>query len=590
MRTVQLSHIFENPEFRLPFAVLFITIIGAVFGFVPLYVVGIAIGLATIVADSIKKISERHYSLDYIAILAIVVAFATRELLPGAVISLMILVSEALETYASREAESALKDLVGKIPKTCMVKVAEGFTEKNIHEVRDGDVIFIRQREVVPLDGYLVSDAALFDESNLTGEIEPRTYHNDQFVKSGLVNISDAIRLRVSGDFSRSTYRQIVDLVSEARRHPARTVRLAERYNYGFTAITLVMAAAAYLISHDPTRLLAVLVLATPCPLLIAAPVSFIGGMNRASRDNIIIKRPGALEDVANVSTIFFDKTGTLTLGEPTLRAITIVDRRFSEDELLSLAGSIERHSLHPLAKAIAREKDARKLGHHDITDVREAVGEGIAGTINGKRYHVKKSAEPDGGGISLDFAENGKLIGRFILDDTIKPGTADLLQRLGKRYRIAILTGDTEENAERLFGRLHVSIHARCLPEDKFEIVKAAKNNGGRVMMVGDGLNDAPALALADVGVVFSGTENSASIEAAAVAILASDITLIETILRTAENATRIARESILWGIGLSTLGMLFALFGYITPIAGAILQEGIDASVILNALRAAK
>ncbi|HVO29037.1 MAG TPA: heavy metal translocating P-type ATPase [Candidatus Paceibacterota bacterium] len=577
-------------EFRLPLFVLVALLLGLVFGSAPLYILATAVGLAVLGADSVKKITKGKYSLDYIAILAMVVALATREFLAGAVISLMILVSEALEAYASRQAESALKDLVDKIPKTCTVKIGEEkFTEKNIRDVRDGDVIFIRPKEIVPLDGHLLSPTALMDESNLTGEMVPQTYRKNHFVKSGLVNLANSIELRVSGDFSHSTYQKIVGLVGEAKRHPAKTVRLAERYNYGFTAVTFILAGAALVISSDPTRLLAVLVLATPCPLLIAAPVSFLGGLNRASRDNIIVKRPSALEDLSTISTIFFDKTGTLTLGVPALRTIEVLDRRFSEDDLLAAAGAIERHSLHPLAKAITQEKDRRGLESNGATGVREVIGEGITGTIDGKTYQIKKSAEPDGGGITLDLAENGRRIGRFGFDDTIKPGTMEFLKRLGKRYRIAILTGDSEANAERLFGHLGVTIHAHCLPGEKFAIVRTAQKKGGRVMMVGDGLNDAPALALADVGVVFSGSENSASIEAAAVAILGRDVALVETILRIARRSTDIARESIRWGIGLSILGMLFALGGYIAPVAGAMLQEGIDVAVILNALRSA-
>jgi heavy metal translocating P-type ATPase len=585
------------------------------------YLAAITIGLFTLVTDSIQKLFKKQFSLDYIAILAMVVSLATNELLAGAVISLMILVSESLEAYGSREAEAALKHLVEKIPKTCQVKRGAGngekekeneFSEKPIQDVCEGDVILIRDHEIIPLDGYLLSDDALMDEANLTGEFEPQPYRKNQFLKSGLVNAGASLELRVSGNFGSSTYQKIVDLVREAKKHPARIVRLAEKYNYGFTAITLVMAGAAYLVSGgDATRFLAVLVIATPCPLLIAAPISFLGGMNIASKKNIIIKRPAALETLANVTAIFFDKTGTLTLGEPTLRTIRAFDPAYSENVLLSIAAAIELHSLHPLAKAIvtahnARNKNDKNTETQEATHIMETVGDGIAGAVNGNVYRLKKysgmtaadnavSTNTNEGGIVIEMSTGGHAIAHFILDDIIKPGTIALLEKLRTRYHVAILTGDTQENAARLFdGEKHgadgLAIHARCTPEEKFRIIKEAQAQGEKVMMVGDGLNDAPALALANVGVVFSGTENSASIDAAAVAILSRDIALVETTIDIARRSTRIAEQSILWGIGLSIVGMVFALLGYIPPVTGAVLQEGIDVTVIFNALRAAQ
>ena len=571
-----------------------------------LYLAAIALGLVTLLVDSIRKLFAKRFSLDYIAILAMIVALATNELLAGAVISLMILVSESLESYGSREAEAALKHLVERIPKTCEVRrEGNGWSTAPIQEIREGETILVREGEIVPLDGYLLSDDALMNEANLTGEFEPQPYRKGRFMKSGLVNAGSAFELRVSGTFSTSAYQKIVDLVREAKRHPARIVRLAEKYNYGFTAVTLVLAAAAWFISHgDPSRFLAVLVIATPCPLLIAAPISFLGGLNLASKRTIIVKRPAALETLARVTAIFFDKTGTLTLGEPVLRAVRVLDPAFSEDEALSVAAAIEFHSLHPLAKAIVRAKTSRDGSPiAEASHIVETVGDGIAGSVNGSVWHLKKAAdarnggaEADGeGGIVIEMTKGAAPAARFVFDDVMKPGTMDLLEKLRENYRVAILTGDTRENAERMFknetgGHDGIEIRARCTPEDKFAAIKEARARGETVIMVGDGLNDAPALALADVGVVFSGTENSASIDAAAVAILGRDVGLVEEAIALAKRSTHIAEESMLWGIGLSVLGMIFAMLGYIPPVTGAILQEGIDVSVILNALRSAR
>lgn len=589
----------KSVEFLLPSLVLMLSLAGLLTGYRLLFVVAVAIGLIVLTRNSLRSLREHRYSLDYIAILAMVVALATGEWGAGSVVSLMILVSEALEAYSSREAEAALKKFVEKIPKTCEVRTAEGvYKRTSIHEVKDGDIIFIRPDEIVPLDGHLVSAHALMDEANLTGEMEPQPYRAKQLVKSGLINLEVSIEIRVAGDFSHSTYQKIVGLVEESKRHPARIVRLAEKYNYGFTAVTLAMAGGAWLVSSGNwTNLLAVLVIATPCPLLIAAPVSFLGGLNKASRQNIIIKKPAALETLSQVTSVFFDKTGTLTLGIP--RLIRAEPARtdaksggFSRDELLAAAAAVELHSLHPLAKAVVQAAKERDLLHREARDVKEIIGDGITGTVDGREIRLQKAADTGGGhmGIVIEVLANGNPAGQLVFEDEIKPGTAELLATLRTRYKISILTGDTQENATRLFGHLGVTIHAHCLPQDKFAIVKAAQEKGGKVMMVGDGLNDAPALALADVGVVFSGSENSASIEAADVAILSRDIARVASLLDIANRSTNIAKESILWGIGLSVIGMGFAAFGFIPPVTGAILQEGIDASVILNALRAAR
>ncbi len=577
-------------EFYLPSFVLALAIAGLVTGYRLLFVAAIVIGLFVLCRNAFEKLRARQYSLDYIAILAMVVSLATNELGAGSVIALMILLSEALEEYSSREAERALRGLVEKIPKTCQVKIDGRFESRDIHAVKDGDVIFVRQGEIVPLDGSLVSDRALMDEANLTGELAPQVYTEGQFMKSGLVNAGPSLELRVVGDFSHSAYQKIVDLVQEAEKHPARIVRLAERYNYGFTVVTLVIAGAAYFFSHNWNYLLAVLVMATPCPLLIAAPVSFLGGLNKASKRNIIVKKPAALETLSQITAIFFDKTGTLTLGEPRLAKIESLGEGFSEDDLIAAAAALELHSLHPLAKVVVRARDERNLPRLSAIGVHEKIGDGISGTVGGHDLLIGKSKDAAAEGIAIDVRADGKLAGRFIFEDQIKEGTKELLAELKKKYEVAILTGDTAENAERLFGGLGVTIHAHCLPEDKFAIVQAAQAKGGKVMMVGDGLNDAPALALADAGVVFSGTENSASIDAAAIAILNRDIASVGFILAVANDSTRIARESILWGIGLSIVGMVLAAFGFIPPVTGALLQEAIDATVILNALRAAR
>ena len=324
------------------------------------------------------------------------------------------------------------------------------------------------------------------------------------------------------------------------------------------------------------------------CPLLIAAPLSFIGGLNKAARKNIIVKSPFVLELLAKTKTLFFDKTGTLTLGIPRLGKIEAFDPSVGETEALSLAAALERHSFHPIAKSFVAEQGKRGGAVSEAENVEEKIGEGMFGEIGGRRYGVVKAAGISDNGIVVELVREGVPIARFFFDDELKEDVGRVFGYLRERgYRLGILTGDKKANAERLFGHFRLPIYASCSPEKKMTLVTRAQQKGELVGMIGDGMNDAPALALADVGIVFSGTENSASTEAADVAILERDAWLIRDAVHIGRRSYHVALQSILIGIGLSTAGMLFAFFGFISPITGAVLQEVIDAVVIVNALR---
>ena len=578
----------RHREFRLPFGVFILLALGFIPGFSLAWIAATALGIIKISWESFKKIREGNFSLDYIALLAMVVSILTGEYLAGAVVALMITGGEALDEYASGRAESALRALLERIPKTCTVLLLGGTTvEVPIQEVKSGDRIVVRQSELVPLDGTLLSSSALLNEANLTGEALPVSFNRGAFLKSGAVNVGPSIELDVVGSFETSTYMKIVHLVDEARHHQPRVVRLAEKFNFPFTAFTLILAGTAYALSGDVVRALAVLVIATPCPLLIAAPVAFIGGLSRAARKNIIVKRPVTLEEIAEAKAIFFDKTGTLTLGEPRLIKVEQLGT-MAKNDALAVAAAIEFHSIHPLARAVWKAAADAKVETQGALDVQETIGKGIEGTVGGTRYRISKSTTPGDAGIVLGLFEGGREITRFHFEDVMKENVGAMFESLRARHlQIEMLTGDRRENAERLFGSFNIPIRAGLSPESKFTIIDEAKKRGS-VIMVGDGLNDAPALAIADVGIVFSGTENSASIEAADAVILSGDVALVTFLLDTAERSMRIARQSIWAGIGLSVIGMLLASFGYIPPVVGALLQEIIDIAVILNSLRA--
>lgn len=577
-------------EFRIPLAVVGLLALGAVLPFA--WIVATLVGITKIVRDSVEKIREGQYSLDYIAFLAMAVSLATDQHLAGGVVALMITGGEALDEYASRRAESALRDLADRIPKFCTVKLSDGNTEeRSIHEIKNGDHILIRSNEIIPLDGVLRSEEALLNTANLTGESLPVVFAKGTFVKSGSINAGPLVEMTVEGSFETSTYMRIVKLIAEAKEHQPHVVRLAERVNFPFTAIAIALASGAYLLSGELSRALAVLVIATPCPLIIAAPVAFIGGLSRAARRNIIVKRPASLEVLDAVSCVFFDKTGTLTLGEPILSEIRLRETNRTKEEILSIAAAIEFHSIHPLARAIVHARHTKHAPVLEAHDVAETIGKGIEGTVNGNRFSISKSPEIVHDGILLSLYEGEVEIARLHLRDEMKENVSDLFHALEKKgIDTEMLTGDRLKHAEKLFGHLGIPIRADMTPEGKFAAIDAAKRQGKKVAMVGDGLNDGPALAHADIGIVFSGTENSASIEAAHAVILGRDVLLVRDLFQTAHDTMNIARQSVWGGVVLSVVGMGFAFFGLVPPVIGALIQEAIDITVILNSLRASR
>lgn len=553
----------------------------------------IAVGIGEIAFVAFKDIREGKWSLDYIAFLAMVLAVFTGEWLAGAVIALMYAGGEALEEYASRRAEASLSALLSRIPKFGLVRNADGSThEVPLAEITEGTTIVVRRGELIPLDGTLLSKEAVLNLANLTGEALPETLKEGAIIKSGSVNESEAIQLRVSGTLATSTYAKIVDLVRTGERDRAPFVRLADRANLPFTLVTIAIAGIAYAFTGDLIRVLAVLVIATPCPLIIAAPVAFVGGLSRAAGRNIIIKRPIALEEASEVTTVFFDKTGTLTLGEPQLLNIEVLAAGMNEMQALTYATAVEFHSIHPTARAIVKAAKERELSPAPAIQVSETLGTGIAGVVNGAYVAIDQApAEQRApGGMSLRLSVDGAPAALFHLNDKLKENANELLSSLVDRgIKVAILTGDRKEHAEATFKGMDLEICADCSPEDKYRFIDEARKRGEKVAMVGDGLNDAPALARADVGIVFSGTENSASIEAADIAILGTDPRLVGELFALAKHSVNIAEQSVYAGIGLSIIGQAAAAVGIIPPVTGALLQEGIDVTVILNALRSA-
>ncbi len=552
---------------------------------------GISLGSLQLIEDTIDSILKKDLALDYIAILAIITGLLTQQFLVSAVIVLMLSGGQSLEKYAMNKAKKSLTKLSNRIPNEVNIWNGNKIKEKiKIEKVAINDFIAIRKGEVIPLDGELISIKAQIDESSLTGEPYTQEKVKGSIIRSGTVNDGDLIVLKVTKGDKDSSYKKIIELVKKAQNEKSPFIRLADQYSGYFTIITLLLAGFTYLISQDPLRILAVLVIATPCPLILATPIALIGGVNSAAREKIIIKEIQSLEILARVNTIIFDKTGTLTLGKPVLSKIKIFDNSYTEEQVLQISASIEMSSLHPFAKAIVRKAKDLNLKLASIDNVKENAGIGISGNYNNKIYTISKSKENDS---TISLYSEDKKICNFDFEDKIKPGTIKILEQLlSMGLELHMFTGDKQERAEKIINDLKVPItlKSECTPEEKNKGIEELKRNGKVTAMIGDGINDAPALALADVGLVFSNEEQTAASEAADVVFLTSNIDSVYDSIKISKRTIHIAKQSILSGISLSIIGMLFASFGFIIPVIGAVLQELIDVSVIFNALRASR
>lgn len=537
-------------------------------------------------------ILRRQFGLDYIAIAAIIIALATGEFLVAAILVLMISGGRTLEDYGVSQAKKSLTKLVDRIPSdvTLWVLGKPGAKEK-LGQVSVGSDIFIRKGEVIGLDGILASESAQIDESSLTGEPYFIDKLNGDTIRSGTVNLGQPIVVTVTKVEKDSTYKKIIDMVKQAEEEKSPMVRLADKYSGVFTVTTFGIALFAYVFSHfDTSRVLAVLAVATPCPLIIATPIALLGGVNAAAKRKIIVKRLAALEILARVNILLFDKTGTITLGVPKLSNLSVA-KGYSAKEVLGIAEAIERNSLHPLAKAVVAKAREEKVPSLTASNISEKIGVGITGKVNGNDYSLVKVSETLG--MSISLTKGKQEIAVFQFQDEIKKESKDIIDKLAtKGFALKILTGDKLESAKKVLEQLGttVQIHAQCSPADKQREIEELKKQGKITAMIGDGVNDAPALAYADVGLAFSNQEQTAASEAADIVFLGGNFSMVFQSLTIAQRTIAIAKQSILWGIGLSIGGMILAATGLISPIVGAGMQEAIDVAVILNALRASR
>ncbi len=560
-----------------------------------IWIAAVFIGAWRFLSDTITDILHGQFGLDYIALTAIVVAFVTGDYLVGAVIVFMLTTGEALEEYASLRAKQSLTSLIDRIPKNVTVLAQANpeadRSEKQIEQVQIGEYILVRRGEVIPLDGVLETATAQTDESSLTGEPFYIDKEQGDAIRSGTINVGDVMVVRVTTADSESTYRKIIRLVEGAQESKAPLVRLADRYSLIFTVVTAVISIGAYAMTQDMNIVLAVLVVATPCPLLIATPIALIGGMSASAKQKIILKNLASIEVLSRVNHIVFDKTGTITLGEPAVTRVELRDTPLTEMEILGIASSIEHNSLHPIAKAIVMHAKQVNAPAVHASDIQEVIGQGISGVVDGVRYTLAKY--DDSNHFVIAVKKDDAVIALLEMEDQVKQGSKKQMQQLvDSGFTIEMLTGDKKTVAEQIAATIGVpmTVHAECSPAQKLERISALQAEGKIVAMIGDGINDAPALAAANVGIVFSNEENTAASEAADIVLLGGELTQVLAVFHIAKRSIRIALQSIWVGIGLSVLCMLAAAGGFIPPVIGAMLQEGIDIIVIINALRATR
>ena len=543
--------------------------------------------------------------VDVVALLALVGAVLVKEYLAGAVISVMLASGHALEEWAVGHAQVELRSLLDRVPKSAHRLEDGQVVTVDLDQVALGDTLLVTTGEQVPVDGILGSSFAVLDESALTGESLPVERKIGEQIRSGVVNAGNPFEMRASASAAESTYSGVVRLVAQAQASQAPFVRLADRYAVSFLGVSLATAALAWLIG-GPTRAVAVLVVATPCPLILAVPVALVSGLSRSAHRGIIVKSGAVLERLSKCTTLLIDKTGTVTMGHPVLREV-VTSGAVSSQELLEYGASLDQVSSHVLASAVVRTALERGCELRRADSVQEVAGMGIRGVVAGHEVSLgkatwigmqgspawaktaKRKARLDGA-LTVFVGVDGEPAGVFVFSDPLRADVNRTLRSLRATGigRVVMVTGDRLEVAESVSAVIGVDqVLAERTPEEKLEVVRF-ETSIANTMMVGDGINDAPALALASVGIAMGARGATAASEAADVVITADRLDRLSEAVSVAQRTMRIARQSMVIGIGLSLIAMMFATLGMLAPVYGALLQELIDVSVILNALRA--
>ena len=548
--------------------------------------------------EMIKTLRSGRFGVDLLAIIAIASTLIVGQYWASLIIVVMLVGGESLEDYAAHRASRELHKLLENSPTFAHKKVGDSYEDTPIDDIDIDDVLLVKASEVVPIDGVVLEGDSWFDESSLTGESEPVTKAIGDEVLSGSINGETAVLIRASKKASDSQYQKIVQLVKESEATPAQFVRLADRYAVPFTIVSLLIAGAAWLISGDMTRFAEVLVVASPCPLILAAPIAFVGGMSRSSRNGLLVKNGTTIEKLSLAKTVAFDKTGTLTTGILQVKSIAPETATHSEDDLLQIAASLEIGSNHILAKSLVKRAAEKDLALLEVTDLRESTGLGLSGVIQTKTYRIGRAnfanaEDAKVNGTAAFISEDEVFIGKILFEDKIRPESQHVIERLKAQdvQHILMLTGDNQKTAELVAGELGITeMHAGLMPSEKIGILKELPETHRPIVMVGDGVNDAPALALSDVGIALGASGSTVASESADVVVLRNDLNLVPESIKISRETMKVAKEAVLIGIFICIALMLIASTGVLPAIIGALLQEVIDTVSILYALKALK
>lgn len=555
----------------------------------------------------LREFFHGRVGVDLIALSAMVVSAALGQWWAGTIVLLMLSGGGGLEAYGLQRAKKNLTALLAGAPTTAHLKLNEKIKDIAASQVERDDILVVKPGELIPVDGLVVHGKTSVNESMLTGESLPVDKQVHMRVIGGTLNLSGLIEMRALSRASDSEYSRLLKLVEQAEQQKAPIVRLADQYSGVFTILTFLLAGAAWLVSGDPIRALAVLVVATPCPLILATPIAIMSGINIAAAHGIVVKNGGALETLSRAKAYIFDKTGTLTYGTPSITQV--VGLKHSETEVIQLAASLDQGSTHILAKSLVTHAEQQGIELNFPTNFHEEIGKGVSGTIGKQVYQFGKLTFIQEQGVmvprelqsqnesqkakglrSVYLAKGKQLIGYIVFSDTLRPGLKKFFASLSSMGAecLVLLTGDKTSVAKALAKKIGLkNVKAECLPEEKSNEVKAVQKNCGVTIMVGDGVNDAPALVAADVGIAMGAHGAAASSESADIVLTVDDVTKVADAVVIAKRTVSVAKQGILLGMGLSLVLMVIASFGFIEPVYGAVYQEMIDILVIFNALR---
>lgn len=543
--------------------------------------------------EMIKTLRSGKYGVDILAITAIIATLAVKEYWASLMILIMLTGGDSLEDYANKRASRELQSLLDNTPRTAHKLENDRLQDIAVDEVEIDDLLVVKPGELVPVDGKMIKGESQFDESSLTGESTLILKKPGDELMSGSINGEASIQMVVEKKAADSQYQLIIKLVEESKEKPAHFVRLADRYAVPFTLIAYLIGGISWWFTKDPVRFAEVLVVASPCPLILAAPIALVAGMSRSSKNGIVIKTGTALEKLARTKTVAFDKTGTITRGVLEVTSIN-PEGEMTEETLLLYAASAEQESSHILARSLLKEVDKEKL--LPVTELQEITGQGIKAQVNGHFIKVGRASfvgatESKTTQTAIYIAMDDHFSGTILFSDTLRPEAKETIQQLKKNgvTDLMMITGDSESIAESIANEVGLtSVHARCLPQDKLDILENIPKNNRPVTMVGDGVNDAPALAIADVGIAMGAHGSTAASESADAVILKDDLMKVTTAIIVSRDTMKVAKQSVLIGIFICVFLMLVASTGAIPALFGAILQEVVDTVSILSALRA--